>query len=185
MKQIAISPQDKRHYSILRDNVRAFLQRVPLEYKCNQGFLLDIAPQIHEGARPFFPDTIHVDTMDIDPTSGSTYIGDICVYNECIKDNSYDYIVCTEVLEHTLQPFDAIEEIYRVARPGGLLLLTVPFNFRIHGPLPDCWRFTEHGLRAILRRWDILELSDVKTPRRPLMPIHYTVVAQKPFDEPR
>jgi len=83
------------------------------------------------------------------------------------------------VLEHTLNPFAAIEEIHRLLCIGGYLFLTVPFNFRIHGPLPDCWRFTEHGLRAILSMFDILELTSLETIDRPLMPIHYTVVARK------
>jgi hypothetical protein len=46
--------------------------------------------------------------------------------------------------------------------------------------LPDCWRFTEHGLRALLRDWQILELNAIDTQDRALMPIQYTVVARKP-----
>lgn len=95
-------------------------------------------------------------------------------------DNTYDYVVCTEVLEHTLRLFDAMDEIYRILKPGGLLFLSVPFNFRIHGPLPDCWRFAEHGLRVLADKFIILELNAMETPDRPLMPIHYTMVAQKP-----
>ncbi|MCK5818286.1 MAG: methyltransferase domain-containing protein [Psychromonas sp.] len=50
----------------------------------------------------------------------------------------------TEVLEHTLNPFRAINEIYRILKPNGILIMTTPFNFRIHNPLPDCWRISEH-----------------------------------------
>jgi hypothetical protein len=81
-----------------------------------------------------------------------------------------------------VQPFDAVAELRRLLRPGGHLILTVPFNLRIHGPLPDCWRFTEHGLRALLRNFTDLEVEAVETPDRPLMPIHYTVVAERPID---
>ena len=28
--------------------------------------------------------------------------------------NTYDFVVCTEVFEHTSQPFDAIDEIWRI-----------------------------------------------------------------------
>lgn len=82
-----------------------------------------------------------------------------------------------------MRPFDAANEIWRLLKPGGFLFLSVPFNFRIHGPLPDCWRFTEHGLRTLLKKFTILELNAIETPDRPLMPIHYTVVAQKPVKE--
>ena len=74
--------------------------------------------------------------------------------NEFLPDDSFDCIVCTEVLEHTLQPFAAVAELRRLLRAGGRLFLSVPFNFRIHGPLPDCWRFTEHGLRAMFAGWE-------------------------------
>jgi SAM-dependent methyltransferase len=181
MTNIAISQIDIDHLALIRQNVRDFLQRTASIYGVSQGSLLDIAPQVHEGARPFFNQTVTIETFDIDPDSGCTYIGDICTYNPFLPDNKYDYVVCTEVLEHTLQPFAAIQEIRRILKYGGFLFLSVPFNFRIHGPLPDCWRFTEHGLRALLQNFTILELNPLETTGRSLMPIHYTVVAQKPL----
>jgi SAM-dependent methyltransferase len=179
MEKVTVSQMDVEHLRVIRSNVVAFMQHVAQTYILTPGRLLDIAPQVHEGARPFIPQTITVETFDIDPKSGCTYIGDICRYNEFLLENSFDYVVCTEVLEHTLQPFDAIREIHRLLKPGGLLFLTTPFNFRIHGPLPDCWRFTEHGLRALLAEFTILELNTIDTLDRALMPIHYSVVAEK------
>jgi hypothetical protein len=49
----------------------------------------------------------------------------------------------------------------------------------IHGSLPDCWRFNEHGLRVLRGGFRVLEMNPVETPDRPLMPVHYTVVEQK------
>lgn len=176
-----VSDMDVEHLRIIRHNVSDFMRRTAAHY-CTGGAvkrLLDIAPQLHEGARAYFPESVTVETLDIDPSSGCTYIGDICTYNDILLENTFDYVVCTEVLEHTLQPFDAIEEIRRVLKPDGRLFLSTPFNFRIHGPLPDCWRFTEYGLRALLKRFEILELTSIETPGRWLMPIHYNVVAKK------
>uniref|UniRef100_A0A831U2B1 Class I SAM-dependent methyltransferase n=1 Tax=Geobacter metallireducens TaxID=28232 RepID=A0A831U2B1_GEOME len=180
---VEVSEMDKVFLGQIRGNVSAFLKRVADRYSGGGGRLLDIAPQVHEGARPHFPSTVRVETFDIDPTSGATYIGDICKCNDQLSDAMFDFVVCTEVLEHTLQPFAAVGEIRRILKPGGLLFLTVPFNFRIHGPLPDCWRFTEHGLRTLLNRFIIEELLSLETPERPLMPIHYTVVARRPLQE--
>jgi SAM-dependent methyltransferase len=174
------SEMDERHLAALRENVYALMQRAG-ESASGPGLLLDIAPQDHRGARPFFPDEVEIETLDIDPDSGATYIADITRRNDSIPSDRFDYVVCTEVLEHTLQPFAAAAELHRILRPGGRLFLSVPFNFRIHGPLPDCWRFTEHGLRALLADFEILELTGLETPDRPLMPIHYTVVARKPL----
>jgi SAM-dependent methyltransferase len=171
---------DGRHWQALRDNVAALMRRAGERWAAGGGLLLDIAPQDHAGARPFFGDDVEIETLDIDPDAGATYVADITRPIDAIADGRFDFVVCTEVLEHTLQPFDAVAEIHRVLRPGGLLFLSVPFNFRIHGPLPDCWRFTEHGLRALLADFELLELEALETPDRPLMPIHYTAVARKP-----
>lgn len=179
MANLEVSQLDREFLALIRGNIAEFLTRVARRYAAGPARLLDIAPQVHEGARPFFPVEVTVETLDIDPGSGCTYIGDICCKNVLIADSSFDYIVCTEVLEHTLQPFAAADEMLRMLKPGGFLFLSVPFNFRIHGPLPDCWRFTEHGLRVLLREYHIVELNQVETEGRPLMPVHYTVVAQK------
>ena len=179
MPEIIVSNMDILHLRIIRDNIIDFMKYASRRYAQKTGKLLDIAPQNHEGAKPYFNDNIIVHTFDINPQSGCTYIGDICQINSNIADNSYDYIVCTEVLEHTLQPFAAIAEIFRLLKPQGYLFLSTPFNFRLHGPLPDCWRFTEHGLRSLLSEFTICELTAIETENRTLMPIQYTVIAQK------
>ena len=168
------------HFRLIRENVVRFMKKVAKNYGCLPARLLDIAPQIHTGARPFFPACVSVETFDIDPAAGATWSGDLCQTNVALADNGFDLIVCTEVLEHTLQPFSAVAELRRLLRPGGLLFLSVPFNFRIHGPLPDCWRFTEHGLRALFSTWELVEIEAVETPERFLMPVHYTLIAKKP-----
>lgn len=175
------SAMDVEHLRQLRANVSAFLKCLGAAAAADRpARLLDIAPQVHEGARPHFPECVTVETLDIDPASGATYIADLCATNPSIPSDAFDYVICTEVLEHTLRPFDAVREMHRILKPGGLLAISVPFNFRIHGPLPDCWRFTEHGLRAILSDFTVEKLLALETPDRPLMPVHYTVTARKP-----
>jgi len=180
MATIQVSEADIEFLKLIRGNINRFMKQSAALYANGPARLLDIAPQVHEGARPFFPDEVAIETLDIDPASGCTYIGDICRCNSGIADNTFDFVVCTEVLEHTLQPFHAVEEMRRILKPGGKLFLTTPFNFRIHGPLPDCWRFTEHGLRALLGDYRILGLDALETEGRPLMPVQYAVVAEKP-----
>lgn len=59
-------------------------------------------------------------------TYGSTdYVCDIVDIPAC--SDSFDVVLCTEVLEHLPDPVAAIAELTRVLRPGGLLLLTAPF----------------------------------------------------------
>lgn len=174
-----VSAMDEAFLTALRGNVSAFMVRCAQRYDREGALLLDVAPQDHEGAAPHFKKS-RIETLDIDPASGARYIADLCACNESrIPANRFDFVVCTEVLEHTLQPFDAVKEILRVLKPGGLAFVSTPFNFRIHGPLPDCWRFTEHGLRALFREFTLLALEELTTTDRFLMPIHYTLVAAK------
>lgn len=41
-------------------------------------------------------------------------------------DNSFDYVLCGEVLEHLFDPFEAVKEAYRVLKPGGKYIISVP-----------------------------------------------------------
>lgn len=170
---------DEKNLAKVRANVLAFLSRCGPRYDGHGVRVLDIAPQDHEGAAPHFP-LAAMSTLDIDPRSGADFVADITADNSAlIPGESFDVVVCTEVLEHTVQPFDAVDEIWRVLRPGGTALVTTPFNLRIHGPLPDCWRFTEHGLRALFKRYELVELRALEDPERFLMPTHYTLLARK------
>ena len=48
------------------------------------------------------------------------------------KNNSFDNIILTEVLEHTLSPFRVLEEIRRVLTDNGRLILSVPNSMSLH-----------------------------------------------------
>jgi len=169
---------DEEHLRLIRAGVSSFMADCGRRFD-RPGRLLDIAPQDHEGAAPYFQQA-QIETLDIDPKSGATYIGDLCRANDdLIPAGSFEWIACTEVLEHVLDPFAAVREIRRLLKPGGYAFITTPFNFRIHGPLPDCWRFTEHGLRALLKDFTIVSLEQTETAGRALMPVHYRVVARR------
>lgn len=174
-----VSKMDVEHLKAIRENVNKFVEKYSKKYDVDGKVVLDIAPQDHDGAKPYFFKA-KVETLDINKESGATYIADLCEDNSAtIENDKFDIVVCTEVLEHTLRPFDAVNEIHRMLKQGGLVLASSPFNFRIHGPLPDCWRFTEHGWRMLFKDFEIIELSWLETKDRYLMPIHYTLIARK------
>lgn len=178
-----VSELDKENFKRLRDDVTSFMKQAGKKYDKKDLLVLDIAPQDHEGASPYFAEAT-IETLDIDPKSGATYIADLCESNEkTLPSEHFDIVICTEVLEHTLQPFKAVDEIKRILKPGGIVFVSTPFNFRIHGPLPDCWRFTEHGLRALFKDFEIVELKGLEDEERFLMPIHYTLVVKKANNE--
>jgi SAM-dependent methyltransferase len=49
-----------------------------------------------------------------------------------VADASFDAIVCTEVLEHVPEPIAAVQEMARLLKPGGRLILTAPLGSGIH-----------------------------------------------------
>ena len=65
---------------------------------------------------------------------------------------AFDSILCNEVLEHVFNPDDFIKEIVRVLRPGGTLLLTVPFVWDEHEQPYDYARYSSFGLSALLEK---------------------------------
>lgn len=178
-----VSETDKRYLKLIREDVSEFIKTSSIDYDKSGGLVLDIAPQDHEGAKPYFKKS-KIETLDIDPISGATYIADICKDNsDTIPESHFDVVVCTEVLEHTLNPFKAVDEIFRILKKGGIALISVPYNFRIHGPLPDCWRFTEHGLKVLFDEYTIIKLESLDDENRFLAPIHYTMIAEKPHNQ--
>ncbi len=173
------SAMDSEHYGMLRDNIKEFYVDIS-QRDCQGGVcILDVAPERHAGIQPHLPEDAKLETLDLDAASNATYIADLCSPDALVPADRFDVVICTEVLEHTLNPFAAVGTLRKLLRPGGRLCLSTPFNFRIHGPLPDCWRFTEHGLRALLIEFDIEDIKPLDTPDRPLMPIQYTSIARK------
>ena len=49
-----------------------------------------------------------------------------------VESNSFDNILCTEVLEHTAHPIKVLEEIYRILKPEGYAIITVPSMSMTH-----------------------------------------------------
>lgn len=69
-----------------------------------------------------------------------------------IRDKSVDVVLLLEVLEHLRYPSDALKEIHRVLRPGGKLIMSVPFMYPLHDPPFDFQRYTTHGLERELEK---------------------------------
>ena len=67
-------------------------------------------------------------------------------------DASFDAVLCSQVLEHVFTPEVFLGEIRRVLRPGGALLLAVPFVWDEHEQPFDFARYSSFGLWALLER---------------------------------
>ncbi len=69
-----------------------------------------------------------------------------------LADSSFDTIVCTEVLEHVSDTYAAFGELARVLKPGGHLIITVPFAYPLHEEPYDYVRLTAHQIRECAHR---------------------------------
>lgn len=76
-------------------------------------------------------------------------------------DAEFEAVLLTEVLEHVEDPGRVLTELARVTRPGGKLLLTVPFVGELHEEPHDYYRYTSHGLTALLEGagWQEVEVQ--------------------------
>jgi SAM-dependent methyltransferase len=68
-----------------------------------------------------------------------------------ITDGCYDFIICTQVLQYVENPQKAIDELRRVLKPGGCLLVTSPFLEKDYHKLHDRWRFTRSEIQSLLQ----------------------------------
>lgn len=77
-----------------------------------------------------------------------------------IGSNSLDTVLLSDVLEHIREPSILLSEIARTLRPGGVLLMNVPFLYRLHEEPYDYYRYTSHALRYLLQKagFEVVEL---------------------------
>ena len=76
---------------------------------------------------------------------------------------SFDSLVCNQVLEHVFTPTEFVRELNRVLKPGGHLLLTVPFVWDEHEQPYDYARYSSFGLLALITSAGFEVVEHVKT----------------------
>lgn len=69
-----------------------------------------------------------------------------------LPDGSIDTVLAIQTLEHVPDPDFYLHESHRVLRPGGVLIVTAPMQWRHHEVPYDFFRFTKYGLIEILTR---------------------------------
>jgi SAM-dependent methyltransferase len=115
-----------------------------------RGALLDIGA----GNQPYRPwyeqlaDSCTATDVEVSPGVSVLAIGDRLPF----RDATFDTVLCTEVLEHVPDAAAVVAELTRVLRPGGAVLVTVPFLYPVHEAPHDYQRFTAFGLRSVLER---------------------------------
>ena len=73
--------------------------------------------------------------------------------------NSIGTVLALETFEHVQHPWEAVKEIYRILKPGGSVLISIPFHFPVHFFPDDYWRMTTSGLEALLKTAGFTEIT--------------------------
>ena len=89
---------------------------------------------------------------------------------------TFDTVLCTSVLEHVHDAEAAVTEIARILKPGGRLIITVPFLYPTHEAPYDFWRTTHWGLRSVLTRHG-LEVDTVAAQGGPVLLVAHYLIA--------
>jgi len=82
-------------------------------------------------------------------------------YNIPAPDASFDTALCTSVLEHLEEPEQAVAECFRLLRPGGCAIYSVPFIWHVHEAPRDFYRFSPYALRYLFEKvgFEVVELE--------------------------
>jgi SAM-dependent methyltransferase len=112
------------------------------------------------GAQPYrilLPENVEYRGLDIEEAQGrfGYEVPDVIRFDGTkwpITDRSIDLVLATETLEHVSDPNFFLREAKRCLKPGGTLILTIPFAARWHFIPFDYWRFTPSALSLMLSR---------------------------------
>ncbi len=95
---------------------------------------------------------------------------DIVVFdgeNIPFADESFENIICTEVIEHIAKPEKIISEMHRVLKPGGFGIVTLPWSARVHFAPYDFCRYTPYKLVQLFQQFSKVSIynrgTDINT----------------------
>lgn len=102
-----------------------------------------------------WPHTLHgVDHLDLE-----------CDISDSLPlpSGAFDTVILSDVLEHIPEPLGLMRELHRITRPGGHLIMNVPFFYWIHEAPHDYHRYTEYALRRLAQQsaFELISLEAV------------------------
>jgi SAM-dependent methyltransferase len=105
--------------------------------------------------------------LDTQPGDGVAFTAPIdgTLPDALLAEGPYQFLLCTEVMEHVADWHAAFDNLARLAAPGGKVLLTCPHVYPLHEEPYDFWRPTPHAIRhyALEAGFRVVSLERVGT----------------------
>ena len=144
---------DYLHLRYLVDALRDAVAAVPAP--------VDDVLDVWCGSRPYddlFPPSARCVGFDVE---GNPYgVADVVSSTLLpFPDAAFDLVVCIESFQFIAEPAHAVDEFRRVLRPGGSVIITVPFAFEYDPSFPEA-RYTEHELHALFEGWADVDVHE-------------------------
>jgi SAM-dependent methyltransferase len=81
-------------------------------------------------------------------------------YSIPVANESFDSALCTAVLEHLEEPSRALDECWRVLKPGGTAIYSIPFIWHLHEEPRDFYRYSKYGIQYLFEKagFEIMEM---------------------------
>ncbi len=129
------------------------LTELLLQQNDNPKVLIIGGSVVGEGMEPLLS-APNIEIIETDVAFGPS-ISTICDAHDIpFKDGSFDCVIVQAVLEHVLDPYLCVEEIYRILKPNGLVYSETPFMQQVHLGKYDFTRFTHLGHRRLFRKFE-------------------------------
>jgi SAM-dependent methyltransferase len=108
------------------------------------------------GVDTFYQDeAVEIVSIDVYPSPYTCLLAD--AHFLPFRNEVFDGVWITSVLEHVLEPHAVVEQIYRVLKPGGLVYAETPFMMQVHEGPHDFTRYTLSGHRWLFRKFDQID----------------------------
>ena len=153
----------------MRQSVKDYLTRILNRFAMMEP-IYEIGSYCVEGQeefadlRPFFPGKVYIG-CDMRPGLGVDRIEDVHCLR--VRRNSVGTVLMFDTLEHVENVHQAVDEIHRILKPGGMLIMSSVMNFPIHDYPSDYWRFTPKAFELLLKRFASYEVESDGDPSFP------------------
>jgi len=129
---------------------RYYIERFLAEHRADiRGRVLEVKDDDY--TRRFGAAVEQRDVLDIDPGNArATVVADLA-RADTVPDQSFDCILLTQTLQYVYEVEEAVAELHRMLREGGVALVTVPSLSRVvlDQEWGDYWRFTAEACQRL------------------------------------